>query len=567
MRLSDIRVIASSPSKFWRNVKLLRNFDAKWYLTAYPDVAARGHSPLTHFIRYGIEEGRKPSASFDIAKLQEAETLTSPEFLDVSGHDVRYLERLRESDDLIVFFNVATTTAISGGMLSIDRFVSLALELTSDLSRAAVAVCGVPLHRRPVTYMLFRPCLPMTHFYYIINNTWPARVRLFVPEVFVEAFVSMVLSNDRYRRWLKERPQLGIVILNQNVQLMPAPQPLVSELTKLTMDVIISTAHSRYCTKRLAAEYGLAVKQLTPLLPKMPHRLLVERKAVFMISPDALDDKQSGLTDVCVIERLKAAFPHLEFIVINNMKLGTYLDLASRVMFSLTFGEGMDGYFIEPVLSGGVSFAVYNDVFFPPEFAGAPTVAKDWSQLLTLIEEMVPRLQAEPGLYDRTSRDLQYRLAVSYSYEISKRDLSGLLEGHIDHLPTAKVDRSILFDNIRLFLESERNFRFHNGLAGDKKVVLTPDGLIVQHLGGEFYSVLYEIYERRDYDMALDGNTEYVLIDIGANVGMASLYLRNKYANIKEVYAYEPLRPVALIAEQNFVANVAATPFISSRSR
>ena len=36
------------------------NFDAAWYLVAYPDVAAAGIEPLEHYVRYGQGEGRLP---------------------------------------------------------------------------------------------------------------------------------------------------------------------------------------------------------------------------------------------------------------------------------------------------------------------------------------------------------------------------------------------------------------------------------------------------------------------------------------------------------------------------
>jgi Galactosyltransferase len=40
-------------------------FDAGWYLARYPDVAAAGLDPLTHFLRFGIAEGRDPGPLFD----------------------------------------------------------------------------------------------------------------------------------------------------------------------------------------------------------------------------------------------------------------------------------------------------------------------------------------------------------------------------------------------------------------------------------------------------------------------------------------------------------------------
>jgi hypothetical protein len=40
-------------------------FEAGWYLARYPDVAAAGLDPLTHFLRFGIAEGRDPGPLFD----------------------------------------------------------------------------------------------------------------------------------------------------------------------------------------------------------------------------------------------------------------------------------------------------------------------------------------------------------------------------------------------------------------------------------------------------------------------------------------------------------------------
>ena len=42
-------------------------FDTKWYLSEYPDVAAAGLNPLVHFVAYGAVENRNPSSRFDTA--------------------------------------------------------------------------------------------------------------------------------------------------------------------------------------------------------------------------------------------------------------------------------------------------------------------------------------------------------------------------------------------------------------------------------------------------------------------------------------------------------------------
>jgi hypothetical protein len=46
----------------------------------------------------------------------------------------------------------------------------------------------------------------------------------------------------------------------------------------------------------------------------------------------------------------------------------------SPAKWSLTFGEGLDGYFAATIFSGGNSLAVFNERFFTPAFATMQTV-------------------------------------------------------------------------------------------------------------------------------------------------------------------------------------------------
>lgn len=47
-------------------------FDAAFYLGAYPDVAASGGDPADHFLRFGWKEGRDPSSQFSVADYLDA---------------------------------------------------------------------------------------------------------------------------------------------------------------------------------------------------------------------------------------------------------------------------------------------------------------------------------------------------------------------------------------------------------------------------------------------------------------------------------------------------------------
>lgn len=43
------------------------------------------------------------------------------------------------------------------------------------------------------------------------------------------------------------------------------------------------------------------------------------------------------------------------------------MELIGKAYFTISFGEGFDGYFNQPSIVGSVAFAVYNNQFFPDE--------------------------------------------------------------------------------------------------------------------------------------------------------------------------------------------------------
>lgn len=62
------------------NIKLLLQqqgyFDDGWYLRCYPDVAAAGMDALSHFVRFGAEEGRDPAPDISSSGLAMSQQLT-----------------------------------------------------------------------------------------------------------------------------------------------------------------------------------------------------------------------------------------------------------------------------------------------------------------------------------------------------------------------------------------------------------------------------------------------------------------------------------------------------------
>jgi hypothetical protein len=104
-----------------------------------------------------------------------------------------------------------------------------------------------------------------------------------------------------------------------------------------------------------------------------------------------------------VLNVVAQACPNLTIKIIQGLSYEEYLGLARRAKWSLTFGEGFDGYFIEPCLSGGVPFAVFNNRYFTPPFADLENVYESWDVLIDKIAADIRRLD-EPTAYEQCWR-------------------------------------------------------------------------------------------------------------------------------------------------------------------
>jgi hypothetical protein len=80
------------------------------------------------------------------------------------------------------------------------------------------------------------------------------------------------------------------------------------------------------------------------------------------------------------------------------MRYQDYLELVRVAKWSLTFGEGMDDYFVATPYRGGVGFAVYNDDFFTSEFKGLRTVFPDWETLSSKITDEIRALDNKDSM-------------------------------------------------------------------------------------------------------------------------------------------------------------------------
>lgn len=140
-------------------------------------------------------------------------------------------------------------------------------------------------------------------------------------------------------------------ILVQNIDLVQGQN--IAALKRFGK-VTATTAHEAYSTKETRDRLAVPLHRLgTWVGPELyDRRAYRNREPILVVSHDEHPLKEQFLGQIA------RALPQLKIQVIHNLSYEAYKTLVSRAKWSLTFGEGLDGYFVETVFSGGNSFAV-----------------------------------------------------------------------------------------------------------------------------------------------------------------------------------------------------------------
>jgi hypothetical protein len=276
------------------------------------------------------------------------------------------------------------TDKISGGIISI---VSLCEESSrlKNVHGAETVMCTFNTERLLWRHSQFANNTDVFRFSQVQKYfTQADEIILHLPEFTCEYFLQNLSAADK--AWLKGLKKLHINILNQNIRLMPDVE-VVNRLKMVANKVTATTAHQRYCNAGYRAHYGIPLHKFSVWISpeKYSFKKYADKEQLIIVSPDQRPEKQA------VLDRL-AAIPGLKVQIIQNLTYEQYKEVISRAKWALTFGEGLDGYIIEPIFSGAIGFAVYNEEFFTPDFKELPTLYTNYDQLLKRITEDMAKL-------------------------------------------------------------------------------------------------------------------------------------------------------------------------------
>lgn len=306
----------------------------------------------------------------------------------------------------------------SGGTLSIT-WTYRESQLVSDLHGAKVAICTVPGEPPLLKYTWFKNSHYLLDLEGLLNRCNELDYLLIhIPEYAVNQVADWL---DSYERKLRNIKELHLNVLVQHIDIMQG-----QDLRRLARfgKVTCTTAHEAYSNAATREALGVSLHRLSCC--NGPERYTVSRyedkQPLLMVGHDPHPLKEK------VIAEISKALPSLKIQVIQNLTFEEYLEVASRAKWSLTFGEGLDSYFSDPVFCGGVSFAVYNERFFTPAFAKLETVYPSWDVLIDRITTDLQRLD-EPVAYKHCWREAWDLLNDLYSVERFRENLRSFYRG------------------------------------------------------------------------------------------------------------------------------------------
>lgn len=311
----------------------------------------------------------------------------------------------------------------TGGIMAIDSLYRQSMALR-DIHHARGVLCTVPGEPPLLKYDWFEN----NNYILDLESVLRECSRLDYLLIHIPAY-----SVDEVLGWLTSASpallskfrQIHLNVLVMNIDLIQGKNVLgLKRFGKVTS----ITAHKAYSNAATREALGVTLHEL--LICKGPELYTradyQDKEPILVVSPDRHPLKEQ------VLEQIAHAYPDLTIQVILNFDYGDYEKLLRRAKWSLTFGEGLDGYFVEQVFSGGVAFAVFNDRFFTPAYAELETV---YPSLEVLMERMTADMRRldEPMAYNRCWRQ---------AYELLSKDFN--------------TNRYL--ENLRLFYRGEYTF-------------------------------------------------------------------------------------------------------------
>lgn len=331
---------------------------------------------------------------------------------DVKYREIRKIQKQKLKQFLIserkvIIFLVPGKDIISGGLLSISSLYEETKKLY-ETHKSIVFLCNLPGDSALLRFTKFANNNDILNFSQVLRYFKLDFLQFHVPEYAVSQVLKCMSRRDR--AIIRKIPVVKINILLQNINLLPNSES-IKELGKLGK-LSCTTAHTNYSTLEIRNKIGCPLHKLSTYVSpeKYLSKNYSEKEDLLIVSPDSHPRKNE------ILDRIRNQKPELIIKEIKNLTYEQYKETISSAKWALTFGEGLDNYFIETIFSGGISFSVFNNLFFTEDFKMLKTVYPDYDGL-------VQKIVSDINLLDKVDNfaeyhNLQFKLCANhYSYD------------------------------------------------------------------------------------------------------------------------------------------------------
>jgi len=310
----------------------------------------------------------------------------------------RPAERFSPDCRRFAIFLVPGWDMVNGGIMSI---CSIAAETRKLLSAngVSVAVCTGHGQGRILGFTKFENNVELFAFSDMLK--WlpsGSEVLVHVPELCVGMFVTDCLDVYRSRSDLKWR----FNILLQNIDRVPS-KAAVTAMQQLGFTTI-TLAHK--ASAAMAQHLDCPIHYLSWFISAEDFRRVdyAGKKKLVAISPDTRTDKSE------IVRRIAAALPDHKIIQIRKMTYQQYKEVIRNAKFMFTFGEGLDGYFVESIFSGAIAMAIFEERYFTPEYRELDGVFSNGKAAISNIADFLRAADSETTF--RAIAERQYNLVA-----------------------------------------------------------------------------------------------------------------------------------------------------------
>jgi hypothetical protein len=277
----------------------------------------------------------------------------------------------------LIIFLTPGVDLVNGGIMSVTSLFE-ETNLLKQIHESDSIICTYPSDPALLKYTKFKNNNFLFDFSDVLTffSNLDSLI-IHIPEHYIYRFNIFLTNNNRLQ--LRKIRNVQINILIQNWDYLPSNKYIqgLAKLGKLTS----TTAHSKYSSIELRERLGFPLHKFSVYVSpeqylKKPY---AEKENLLIVSPD----NHSRKTEI--LRLIHRELPEMQIKIIQNLTYEQYKQTISKAKWALTFGEGLDGYFVEPVFSGAISFSVYRPEYFTADFQKLRTVYADWDVLTAKI--------------------------------------------------------------------------------------------------------------------------------------------------------------------------------------